>query len=380
MQKLFFLSKALTTLGHHREAKAIHNLIKTAYINEARIEVDLSSDRISATLKGRLPSGNSADFGNCWAMNLSDRAILVSNPSASIWEFHRQIDRPEYSGLGYMNELLTTIVSQVQNNGGVAFNGIGIEMVGSMVSEHGMSHTLEKLGKSLSRSPVIVFYQPQKKLHLIFEPSDRNLAKEEFLAGYGVELSDDYLDHLFSTPYKRIDISELNPKNLRNIPNTIISAFKITATSAKTSIPVSLSHEGYKEDTSDKFFDNLIYQVYNLTELSYNLLNQYYNLLKKIFPDKSIERSFFDKIDQGLTPRDILKEFINDSSITFNQEAYFEVEPQIEDLSEKINKINGEIFQLQAEIKNIENEQAKMNNEYKDRAEYVGQIRNRYNY
>lgn len=209
MQKLNLLSKTLKTFGLAKEAQSILNLTKLAFINAARIKVDVTSKKISATLVGDLPSG-STHFGECYALNLTmDYNVrLASSPSSSIWEFHREIRDPAFSGLGYMNDLLITVISQIQNNGGVAFNGIGGNIMGTTVSEYAKSHTLEKLNKSLTRTPVIVFYQPKKEYYLIFEPSDKDLAKREFLEGYGFELPDDILEDLFSTPYKTVAVKK----------------------------------------------------------------------------------------------------------------------------------------------------------------------------
>jgi len=413
-----------------KEDIAAFNLTKMAFINEARIKVDITSDRITATLVGKLPSGRSTDFGKCYAINLTDSARLASSPSSSIWEFHRAIRDPEYSGLGYMNDLLITVISQIQNNGGVAFNGIGSYIVGSGVSEHGRSHTLGKLDKSLIRTPVITFFHPKKKLHLIFEPSDRDLAKREFLAGYGFELPDGILDQLFSTPYKELAINQNGFKTLDYKDNwgytssvdAITSGFKIVATSAKTSIPVSPyysvnSYQGegssYTEDpTTKEYHEEGSSYIHDPTTEEYlrsknskfsntirDLEEKYFNLFSKSFPLNKGDYDLMDfyyifgKITNGkmseLSPDlldSILENFIQTNfnpdlppthsfakDLSFNKEKYLELKPEM-------HSIWSQIYNLSKEREAIRVEQKDLEAEYRDRRKYVGKVRNRHNY
>ncbi len=280
------LINVIYNLNLKKEADMISELffIKNAFINNAKIKISVSAYNISADLIGDLQSGNSVSFGRCYALNLSDKMIINSSPGTSAWEFHRNM-KSAYQGLGYMNDLLTSVISQVQNNGGIAFNGIGSDSVGSMVSEDAMNHTLNKLGKNLVKTPVIVIFKPSSDLFYIFEAEEKediiSMIKEE----YGIELSEEKISmvmELFSTPYKSLNTSLLTGIRSRYI-DYIHSAFKITTTSDITSIPKSISYpdDGAREEDSE--YSLLIKKRSEINDGLRNLFHEYRIFLKKIF-------------------------------------------------------------------------------------------------
>ncbi len=280
------LINVIYNLNLKKEADMISELffIKNAFINNAKIKISVSAYNISADLIGDLQSGNSVSFGRCYALNLSDRMIINSSPGTSAWEFHRNM-RSAYQGLGYMNDLLTSVISQVQNNGGIAFNGIGSNSVSSIISEDAMNHTLNKLGKNLVKTPVIVIFKPSSDLFYIFEAEEKediiSMIKEE----YGIELSEEKISmvmELFSTPYKSLNISLLTGIRSRYI-DYIHSAFKITTTSDITSIPKSIFYpdDGAREEDSEYSF--LIKKRSEINDGLRNLFHEYRIFLKKIF-------------------------------------------------------------------------------------------------
>jgi len=424
MQKLNNLYKTLISLHHPIEASLIqklardYNFIKSAFINEAKIKVLVLNDTVVSTLQGRLPSDREAEFGRCRIFKFNNSEVkIASSPDSSVWEFHREIYDPEYSGLGYMNDLLTSAIFQVQINGGIVFNGVGSEINGSSVSQYGQAHTSESLGNSLEKTPVIIFRdQINNRHHVIFDSSEKELAKSTFFKAYGKELSDSILDDLFSRPYSRVDLEDIN-SDLRGYNNSIISGFKITATSSKTSIPVSFSYDQDELEIKDPNEELIIsieekidelYKQRNNQDLDINkafiLRSKYFELIGKIFTGDTSGSILYDIIEyrepDSVSPElmnNLLESFVQKNfkesneflnrygkNITFNNSAYESLKPQMESLWEQSYYILNEEYKIRSQISKYNNQiselQNEKENEYDARRASVGKIRNRTTY
>jgi hypothetical protein len=283
MNKLKILSDAISRLGLYKEAGDISQLgiRKIAFINNARIDIASTPNEISATLVGDLPSGRQSSFGRCNINNMQPYGLVIhSNPGATAWEYHRIMD-PAYQGLGYMNDLLVAAISQVQNVGGICFNGIGGPASGTMVTSEGRKHTLEKFGEKLKKTPVIVISGTDNKWY-IFDATETEAISLHFVNHYRIALNNEnrrniksHINHLVSNPYmeKKFSITygkiefgiipgnddrliglrpehrqerylaESSQEDYRHFPTSagvILSAFKVEALSSVTSIPSNL--------------------------------------------------------------------------------------------------------------------------------------------
>jgi hypothetical protein len=394
-----------------------YNFIKSAFINEAKIKVLVLNDTVVSTLRGRLPSNREAEFGICRIFKFNNSEVkIASSPASSVWEFHREIYDPEYSGLGYMNDLLTSAIFQVQINGGIVFNGVGTEINGSSVSQYGQAHTSESLGNSLEKTPVIIFRDQINNRHVIFDSSEKELAKSTFLKAYGEELSDSILDGLFSRPYSMVDLEDIN-SDLRDYNNSIISGFKITATSSKTSIPVSFSYDQDELEIKDpneeliisieEKIDELYKQRNNQdldTNKAFTLRSKYFELIGKIFTGDTSGSILYDIIEyrepDSVSPKlmnnllesfvqknfKVSNEFLNryGKNITFNKAAYESLKPEMESLWEQSYYILNEEYKIKSQISKYNNQiselQNEKENEYDARRAYVGDVRNRRTY
>lgn len=427
IKNLSIVANKLDSIGLTKEADFLdacihklardYNFIKSAFINEAKIKVLVLNDTVVSTLEGRLPSNREASFGICRIFKFNNSEVeIASSPASSVWEFHRQIYDPEYSGLGYMNDLLTSAIFQVQINGGIVFNGVGSEINGSSVSKYGQAHTSESLGNSLEKTPVIIFRDQIKNRHVIYDSSEKELAKSTFLKSYGEKLSDSILDGLFSRPYSIVNFKNINP-NLRGYNNSIISGFKITATSSKTSIPVSFSYDQDELETKDpneeliisieEKIDELYKQRNNQdldTNKAFTFRSKYFDLIGEIFTGDTSGSILYDIIEyrdpESVSPElmnnllesfvqknfKVSNEFLNryGKNITFNKAAYESLKPEMESLWKQIYYILYEDYKIRSEISKYNNQiselQNEKENEYDARRAYVGKIRNRTTY
>ena len=383
-QPLFHLSGILANLGLTKESNDVLSLVKLGFINEAKILVTVSTYKIVATLKGVLPSGKEAEFGSCIIHKISkDKVKIASGPKSSVWEFHRNIYKKEYEGLGYMNDLLVAAISQVQNNGGTAFNGIGGDIIGTGVSDAGQRHTLEGFGPSLSKTPVIVFKNLKKDCFNIFEASDKDLAKQIFFDSYGTELTDQILDQLFSTPYMKINIEDIVMQ--RSHYKTITSAFKVIAASSKTSLPVSMAYveqNNSAENQSSEDYAKLHEKIDSLhgkyRNIAHSIFGYFYPTNKDIF-------SISDGYSYQRTPESIgasldrlAKEYLErPNSLADGPPINLNSKYQLY-LSSKQELINIliQMAKLDEELDMLMDEEIELENEFNDRASYVGNIRN----
>jgi hypothetical protein len=392
-----------------------YNFIKSAFINEAKIKVLVLDDTVVSTLRGRLPSDREAEFGRCRIFKFKNSEVKVaSSPASSVWEFHREIYDPEYSGLGYMNDLLTSAIFQVQINGGIVFNGVGSEINGSYVSQYGQAHTSESLGNSLEKTPVIIFRDQINNRHIIFDSSEKELAKSTFLKAYGEELSDSILDGLFSRPYSIVNFKNIS-SDLRGYNNSIISGFKITATSSKTSIPVSFSYDQDElkikdpneeliipiEEKIDELYRQLESKDPDSAHLSM-LKRKYFDLISKIFTGDNTASNIFYDIVEYRDPESLSPELVNHflelfiqknfkesneclrygKKIIFNKAAYESLKLEMEDIWKQIYDIAYEEYTIKSQISKYNDQISELQNEkeYDARRAYVGDVRNRRTY
>jgi len=382
MNKLSILYGTLNSMGLKKEADMISELffIKNAFVNNAKIKISVSAYNISANLIGDLQSGNSVSFGACYALNLSDRMIINSSPGTSAWEFHRNMNSA-YQGLGYMNDLLTSVISQVQNNVGIAFNGIG-RSYGSTVSKDAMNHTLNKLGKNLVKTPVIVIFKPSSDLFYIFEAEEKEDIISMIEEEYEIELSEEKISmvmELFSTPYNSLDISLVTGIH-SDYFDYIHSAFKITATSDVTSIPKSISYPDDGAIEEDSEYRVLIKKRSEINNGLRNLFDEYRKFLKEIFgpiTNKDLGPLYEEFVDyffnniQELPSDDYVKSIAGEAAV----EHYNHKKDAIKSFKDKCLEILMAEKDVNKELDNFDKKMKDIKSESIDRDNYVLSIR-----
>lgn len=387
MEKIYKLSKALKSLGLRKESNKALSLVKNAYINNAKILVTIAPNVIISILKGDLPSGNSVSFGRCEVVNISAFGKKIKMPSEgnkSIWEFHRNIFDKEYEGLGYMNDLLTSAIFHVQNNGGIVFNGIGSQIYGSGVSEDGKNHTLNKLNKNFEKTPVIIFYNKLKNTYMIFKEDEKDLAQKIYEESFRYKIDKSIINDLFSNPYSSYGYGE----------GEINSGFKITAKSQKTSIPVSIEFHEDKDEINNHnmptfYNENLNFykktlklNVEKIKELIEKLISKFFNLLITFLNQYEINRlkKIISYNIENLASKnatiyyldDYIINIIKNYDIEYDKEKFDIERPNREAILNELIKVikeDDDVYKQKEEIYNT------LQKEYEDRREHIGNIR-----
>lgn len=117
MEKLSKLSSALTSLGLVSDAK----LVKSAFINEAKIIVNKATDYISVHLHGKTNYGE-RQFGETSAYPLTrilpDRNLVNGKP---VWHQDRTVDKA-YIGLGYGRDMMCALHEALASEGAVGLS------------------------------------------------------------------------------------------------------------------------------------------------------------------------------------------------------------------------------------------------------------------
>ena len=115
-QRLTKLSSALTLLGLTQTA----NLVKSAFINEAKIVVNKTPDYIAVHLLGKTSYGE-RDLGETSAYILKIKPENNLANGKPVWHQDRSVD-PTYIGLGYGRDMMCALLEAIDSEGGVSLS------------------------------------------------------------------------------------------------------------------------------------------------------------------------------------------------------------------------------------------------------------------
>ncbi len=208
--------------------KKIASILKSAFINEAEIIMEVGPNQIMANLVGKFSFGKQV-LGSA-AYEYKDGVILHSDPGKSVWVQHKGIDSPAYRGLGYARDLMVAGISEVENNNGIV---VSIGSVTKDAEEHNLKSSLAGFS-----TKIIVEYNEI----LWDDPEDLILEIPN-----GESFRDKVLE-LFSTPYINIEIG-MYRKTLAT------SGLLISLAGAKCSLPISYRNEWSNLDERDLEID-----------------------------------------------------------------------------------------------------------------------------
>ena len=411
IKKLGTLSNCLSLSNLNRESLLISNIMKKAYVNEARIILKERKESILGELYGTYRTGHQDIFGQCEALKFNDAEIF--GDKRTVWEIHKSIEGEEYEGLGYMNDLMTAVINQVQNNGGVVFSGISSEAWGSLVTDQARKHNLKRLGSKFSVNPILIFSN-ENDHWIIFNGSNLEQAANEvfkilskyaeFEKDHSLKLILEKLNILIKNPYTVLSFDELYPDVY--VPNVISCSLQITSNSSTASIPVSIEFPSVESET-----ENL--KESRKQELEIEALKEEYNKLYIVYDEKIKKTNKVkDEIVKVLSPifaynayryinipfnedwisnriSELNKEKDSIGLIRFNDnlpriEELFKTLEALEELeitpiSSKIDEIRQEIKRKSEEIENIEDSEREIIKEERERRkELVGKTRGIY--
>lgn len=231
----------------------INSIKKLAYLNEAKIFVEKSTDNIKVILVAEMPTGTQK-IGRSEAVKLSGTLNYINGKD--VWQQHRSIESKAYQGLGYATDMLAALLREIHNN-----NGVTVSF--SRPSLDAQSHNISLINKSGFKVTKVCIIEGSVRAICLANPTDvLNVLKSGDISPGLSEENDDFLENiidkvsnffkpeiskqlenLFSSPYGDIEL-----------PGYLIHAgLMLEWDGIKPSIPVI-------DSWSPDYQENIIYQ------------------------------------------------------------------------------------------------------------------------
>lgn len=231
----------------------ISNIKKIAYLNEAKIFVEKSTDNIKVILAAEMPTGTQK-IGRSEAVKLAGTLNYINGKD--VWQQHRSIESKAYQGLGYATDMLAALLREIHNN-----NGITVSF--SRPSIDAQSHNISLINKPGFKVTKVCIIEGSLRAICLANTADvLNILKSGNIAPGLSEENDDFIENIIDkvTNFFKPEISR-QLENLFSstygdieIPGYLIHAgLMLEWDGAKSSIPVI-------DSWSPDYQENVIYQ------------------------------------------------------------------------------------------------------------------------